>query len=97
MVLLFTVIVGGMVFGQTAQVRAQFVGTWVRLDRNETWVFGSDGKLTVNGTERKWAITGGYFYYITNYAYCYSYEMSSDGKTLILFGRWDDSYCLIKQ
>jgi hypothetical protein len=109
-IILFAVLfaVVGMLFAQSAQNRAMFIGTWRRLDYGSqnpaTWIFSADGSLTINGTARRWALTENYFFLAMasqgNFDYAYQYEFSSDGRTLILYlpmSNYAQPICLIKQ
>ena len=101
LVVLFAVT--SIVFAQSAQRRAQFVGTWSRVvferDSPSTWIFNADGTLTMDGAARKWIITENYLFVAPwsqgGGGLLFEYELSSDGRTLILKG--SQNYCLVKQ
>jgi dipeptidyl aminopeptidase/acylaminoacyl peptidase len=77
---------------QNANIEQEIIGTWVNNKDRTTWVFNANGTITVTGgmggtVEVKYGVTDTKLAIMGNDTefYVYSFSISSDGKTLIIF------------
>jgi hypothetical protein len=105
----FFLILGMMAIGycaaQTSNYAQRIMGTWTD-HFGKTWVFGTDGKVTISGevyyyglADTKLALCDSDYGNSDAYLSTYSISISTDGKTLILgdgFGKLEAAYWLKK-
>ena len=92
LVVVFTILVIISVFAQSGDNASRLVGIWVNSNgSNDRWVFSANGTLTRSNDTARYGVTETMLAILTSsnsasrVVIFYSYSISSDGRTLILY------------
>jgi len=94
--LLLILVFSSLCFAQNANTRQRIVGLWID-NKDELWIFGSDGKLLQDDEQLRYSITDTQLSVLRGRDnIVFNFSMSSDGKTLLLNNIWYGSRTLTK-